>query len=165
MLCGPGEITARCFQKFNINVVQCQHVGGWGYWFRRTSIGWQILGSPIYDGQIRVICVDYLLLSCMPVYMFAICIWFRHFVINDIFKISNLCLSHRHLFLVKKIYLEAYIFLPETSACGLSLAHQTASAVLTKNTKILWWQQLVYVGPPPLSSQNLEDRNFKSRAC
>ena len=28
-----------------------------------------MLGSPIYDGQIRVICVDYLLLSCMPVYM------------------------------------------------------------------------------------------------
>jgi hypothetical protein len=27
------------------------------------------LGSPIYDGQIRVIYVDYLLLSCMPVYM------------------------------------------------------------------------------------------------
>ena len=69
MLCGPGEITARCFQKFNINVVQCQHVGGWGYWFRKAPIGWQMLGSPIYDGQIRVICVDYLLLSCMPVYM------------------------------------------------------------------------------------------------
>ena len=29
----------------------------------------QMLGSPIYDGHIRVICVDYLLLSCMPVYM------------------------------------------------------------------------------------------------
>ena len=28
-----------------------------------------MLGSPIYDGQIRVIYVDYLLLSCMPVYM------------------------------------------------------------------------------------------------
>jgi hypothetical protein len=28
-----------------------------------------MLGSPIYDGHIRVIYIDYLLLSCMPVYM------------------------------------------------------------------------------------------------
>jgi hypothetical protein len=33
------------------------------------ELKWQMLGSPIYDGQIRVIYVDYLLLSCMPVYM------------------------------------------------------------------------------------------------
>ena len=43
------------------------HTGG--YWCRRLPIGWQMLGSPIYDGHIRVIYVDYLLLSCMPVYM------------------------------------------------------------------------------------------------
>ena len=43
------------------------HTGG--YWCRRLPIGWQMLGSPIYDGQIRVIYVHYLLLSCMPVYM------------------------------------------------------------------------------------------------
>jgi hypothetical protein len=33
------------------------------------ELKWQMVGSPIYDGHIRVIYVDYLLLSCMPVYM------------------------------------------------------------------------------------------------
>jgi hypothetical protein len=117
--------------------------GGGDGWMVSIAIFWIEMTNvrlPIYDGQIRVIYVDYLLLSCMPVYtgmLLYVCymIWFRHFIINDIF-ISNLCLS---------------------------LAHQTEHMLCWQ--KILWWQQLVYLGPPPLSSQNLEDRNFKSRAC
>jgi hypothetical protein len=46
--------------------------GGGDGWMVSIAIFWIEMTNvrlPIYDGQIRVIYVDYLLLSCMPVYM------------------------------------------------------------------------------------------------
>ena len=66
------------------------------------ELKWQMFGSPVYDGQIRVIYVDYLLLSCMPVYMLLYVCYMHmipsfhnkwHFHIKLVFWVSPIKLS------------------------------------------------------------------------
>ena len=57
--------------------------GKMGEWspLQYFELKWQMVGSPIYDGQIRVIYVDYLLLSCMPVYTgMLLCVCYMHMI-------------------------------------------------------------------------------------